>query len=150
MQMNSMSLAPRNIAALWLSLTLTACSVTPAEVRESPRDSGVIPIELPYRQVKANLERNAQRCYEGGTVAWHNTTEAREVKPGELTTINIYLKGMLGESRAGVSIDLTNTGAGSEVRYFVRAGFMIFTKWRSVIEGWATGKSTECGRLLGG
>ena len=139
-----------NFAVLCLSLALAACSVTPAEMRESPRDSGVLRIDLPYRQVKANLERNAQRCYEGGTVAWHNTTEAREVKPGELTTINIYLKGMLGESKAGISIDLANIGPGSEVRYFVASGFMVFTKWRSVIEGWATGKSTECGKPLSG
>ena len=124
-------------------LVIAGCSTTPQEMRADAREKGVVQVDLPFNVVRENILRNAKKCYYGGINASYLTHEIKDVKPGELTTLDIVQRGAASIVRVIFSFDIRKSStSGTEVSYYV-AG-LIVPNLQAVFESWAKGQDGKC------
>ncbi len=128
-------------------VVLTGCSTTPNEMRADSKEKGVIQFDLPFNLVRENFLRQAKKCYFGGMNVSYYTHDIKDIKSGELTTLDIMQRGATPIVRVTHSFDIRKVpNGGTEISYFI-AG-LIVPNYKPAIENWANGREGKCGTVF--
>ena len=127
-------------------LFIAGCSTTPNEMRADAKERGVMQIDLPFSTVRQNFLSQAKKCYAGNLRVSYSEHVVEDVKPGELTTLNILHKGATSTVRVTHSFDIRkNSAGGTEISWFIAGVFV--AKYQAVVESWAKGQEGKCGMI---
>ena len=134
----------RAAALAAMILFLGACQRTLEELREEPGERIAFHIAAPFQTIYQNFDRTLRHCYGGGYGATYTVVQSSETVPGRVANITHWQKGIV--ERPLFTVDLLKTGEGTDVIYYKRGNYGVFTEFEPVVRGWATG-SGECSGL---
>lgn len=140
----SRSLAP--LAALALA---SACQGDVAELRADPGEKHAFHIAAPYVTVRTNIEKVVVHCYEAEydgpplrVLVSRLRVKTTETMPGTAANITYWQEGMT--TRPLFSVDVTAAEDGTDVTFYQRGSYAIFTDYAPIVRGWAMGTG-KCG-----
>ncbi len=129
-----------------LFLIIAGCSTTPIEMRADANEKGTLKVDMPFDTVRTNVLAQARKCYSGGVRVSYGELDIKDVKLGELTTLNVLHKGATSIVRVTHSFDIRKNSAGNtEISWFV-AG-LITKDFKPTIEYWVKGLEGRCGMV---
>ncbi len=125
---------------------LAGCTTTPNEMRAGVKEKGTMKFSIPFTIARHNFLAQAKNCFSRGLRTAYPVHVVNDVKPGEFTTLNIYLTGAPGMEMITHSFDIRKIESGeTEVSWFI-AG-LIVVKHQPVVEYWVNGLEGRCGSI---
>ena len=122
---------------------LAGCTTTPNEMRAGVKEKGTMKFSIPFTIARHNFLAQAKNCFSRGLRTAYPVHVVNDVKPGEFTTLNIYLTGAPGMEMITHSFDIES--GETEVSWYI-AG-LIVAKHQPVVEYWVNGLEGRCGSI---
>jgi hypothetical protein len=125
----------------------SACSTTVEELRADPGEKGTFQVNLPYIVVFHNFALAARQC-SGGMQSSYNYSVVKENLSGNAARIDFVNQSALGR-HVMISSDIVANNDHTDITFYKKSHFAVFTNIRSWLEDWANGHSKCDGFLYG-